>query len=122
MIIVVDDDVQWGAFIARELRQACGGESDIRIAESGDEALAIIADNPDKAIRAVITNFHMGDGMNGAQLAERIMQCAPEPKPLIILRTRKITPEVVHDYFRVIRQKKGEDVREFANAVGTMLR
>lgn len=124
LILVVDDNREWGACIARALKQECGEEFEVLTAESGLDAIRVVGENPTKRLRGVITNFYMGSGMNGAQLAERIVEEAPEPKPVIILRTTQIRPGVVSECFNMIRQKSLEvsEVKEFAASAIAMFR
>jgi CheY-like chemotaxis protein len=124
LVLVVDDDREWGACIARALKLALGEDFETLTAESGIDAIRIIAKNPTKQLRAVITNYNMGPGMNGAQLAEKIIENAPPPKPVGVLRTTQINPGVVSDCFKMIRRKDSEitEVTAFAEAVATMLR
>lgn len=123
LVVVVDNNPPWAKRIQRAVQEAAGGNKlEVIIAENGEEALEVIAKNPDKAL-AVITNFDMGPGMNGGELAEQITALRSNQNTLIALRTIEIGPEVVNEHFSIIRRKGNtiEEVREFALLITTAI-
>ena len=78
-LLVVDDEPTARAYAANVLRRA---GYDVLEAASGEEALRIAADPPAR-IDLLVTDFHM-PGMNGDELALRLLETRPSLPVLIV--------------------------------------
>ncbi len=78
-ILLVDDEVKVLNSLSRSLREE--NYDDIRTAQNGPEALAIIRDTPELAL--VVSDYHM-PGMNGIELLSQVRKDAPSVTRILL--------------------------------------
>jgi CheY-like chemotaxis protein len=101
LILVVDDNRRLREGIVAQLVDMT--DCDVEDAANAEEALEIILRDPQK-VKIVVTNFDMGSGLNGIQLADAVSNI-PGARPIFVLWTKKIDPRVVSDRFSAMLQK-----------------